>query len=391
MDTNYSKKIYLDYGATTPVDSRVIDAMLPFFSQKFGNPSSVHLYGQTGEAAVETARSIVSEVFNCLPEEIIFTSCGTESNNLALRGAVHAARKKNGANHILISPVEHDGITNTAKQLESLFDVEVEILPVNKFGQVSPEDVAGRIRTTTAIVSVIYGNNEIGSLNPIAEIGKICREMGVIFHTDAVQAAAHLNIDTNSINADLLSIGAHKLYGPKGIGALYVRKGIPLLPIQTGGGQEYDLRAGTSNVPLIVGQAEAFRIMNGDGDSYREKLTAMRDHLIGAVLESITDVRLTGHPTDRLPNHASFVFKGIDGNELLIQLDIEGFACSSGSACKTGNPEPSEVLTAIGLEKDWALGSLRVTLGKQTTHEEISMFIDILPKVVSRLRNMGGI
>jgi cysteine desulfurase len=360
---------------------------LPFFSQKYGNPSSVHLYGQTGEAAIENARSLVAEVFNCLPEEIIFTSCGTESNNLALRGAAHAAQKKNGANHILISPVEHDGVTNTAKQMKALFDFDVEFLPVDKFGQVSPEDVADRIRTTTAIVSVIYGNNEIGSLNPISKIGRICQERGVIFHTDAVQAAAHLNIDTKTINADLISIGAHKLYGPKGIGALYVRKGVNLLPIQTGGGQETNLRAGTSNVPLIVGQAEAFRIMNEDRENRNEKLTALRDHLIGELLESIPDVRLTGHPTNRLPNHASFVFKGVDGNELLIQLDIEGFACSSGSACKTGNPEPSEILTAIGLEKDWALGSLRVTLGKQTIPEEISRFIDILPKVVSGLRN----
>jgi cysteine desulfurase len=388
MESNYSKKIYLDYGATTPVDSRVFDAMSPFFSQKFGNPSSVHLYGQIGEAAIENARSIMAREINCLPEEIIFTSCGTESNNLALRGAAHAVRKKKGANHILISPVEHDGVTNTAKQLKNLFDFEVEFLPVDKFGLVSSEDVAERIRTTTAIVSVIYGNNEIGSLNPVEKIGQICRARGVIFHTDAVQAAAHLHIDTKTLCVDLISFGAHKLYGPKGIGALYVRKGVDLLPIQTGGGQENNLRAGTSNVPLIVGQAEAFRIMNEDRENRNEKLTAVRDHLIGEVLESITDVRLTGHPTARLPNHASFVFKDVDGNELLIQLDIEGFACSSGSACKTGNPEPSEVLTAIGLEKDWALGSLRVTLGKQTTPEEISRFIDILPKVVSRLRNM---
>jgi cysteine desulfurase len=388
MESNYSKKIYLDYGATTPVDSRVFDAMSPFFSQKFGNPSSVHLYGQTGEAAIENARSIMAGEINCHPEEIIFTSCGTESNNLALRGAAHAVRKKKGANHILISPVEHDGVTNTAKQLKNLFDFEVEFLPVDKFGLVSSEDVAERIRTTTAIVSVIYGNNEIGSLNPVEKIGQICRERGVIFHTDAVQAAAHLHIDTKMLYVDLISFGAHKLYGPKGIGALYVRKGVDLLPIQTGGGQENNLRAGTSNVPLIVGQAEAFRIMNEDRENRNEKLIAVRDHLIGEVLESITDVRLTGHPTARLPNHASFVFKDVDGNELLIQLDIEGFACSSGSACKTGNPEPSEVLRAIGLEKDWALGSLRVTLGNQTTPEEISRFIDILPKVVSRLRNM---
>lgn len=389
MEVTYSNKTYLDYAATTPVDSRVLDAMMPYFSRHFGNPSSVHLYGQTAEAAVENARSSMVEVFNCLPEEIIFTSCATESNNLALRGAAFAAREEKNANHLLISPVEHDGVTNTAKQLASMFDFDVEFLPVNEFGQVSPDDVAERIRPTTAIVSVIYGNNEIGSLNPVVEIGKICREKSVLFHTDAVQAAAHLRIDTQEINADLISMGAHKVYGPKGVGALYFRKGVHLYPAQTGGGQESNYRAGTSNVPLIVGQATAFKLLSEERDVRQEKMISMRDHLIGELLESIPDTKLTGHPSERLPNHASFVFRGIDGNELLIQLDIEGFACSSGSACKTGNPEPSEVLTAIGLEKEWAMGSLRVTLGKQTTDEELSKFIDTLPRVVSRLRNIG--
>jgi cysteine desulfurase len=389
MEENYSKQIYLDYAATTPVDSRVVDVMLPYFSRHFGNPSSVHLFGQIAEAAVENARSSMADVFNSFPEEIVFTSCGTESNNLALRGAALAIRKKNNSNHILISPVEHEGVTKTAKQLASMFNFDLEFLPVNEFGQVSPEDTAKKIRPTTAIVSVIYGNNEIGSLNPIAEIGKVCREKGVLFHTDAVQAAAHLKIDTQETNADLISFGAHKAYGPKGIGALYVRKGVNLQPVQTGGGQESNLRAGTSNVPLIVGQATAFQLLNEERNDRQGKLIAMRDHLIGAILESIPDVRLTGHPTERLPNHGSFVFKGIDGNELLMQLDIEGFACSSGSACKIGNPEPSEVLTAIGLTKEWGLSSLRVTLGKQTTNEELSKFIDTLPRVILRLRNIG--
>jgi len=389
MEADYSSKIYLDYAATTPVDSRVLDAMLPYFSRHFGNPSSVHLYGQTTEAAVENARSSMSEVFNCLPEEIIFTSCGTESNNLALRGAAFAAREEKNANHLLISPLEHDGVTNTTKQLASMFNFDVEFLPVNEFGQVSPDDVAERIKANTAIVSVIYGNNEIGTLNPINEIGKICRENGILFHTDAVQAAAHLKIDTQDINADLISIGAHKVYGPKGVGALYIRKGVHLYPVQTGGGQESNYRAGTSNVPLLVGQATAFKLLSEERDNCQEKMIFMRNHLIGEILESIPDTKLTGHPNERLPNHASFVFREIDGNELLIQLDIEGFACSSGSACKTGNPEPSEILTAIGLKKEWAMGSLRVTLGKQTTNEELSKFIDTLPRVVSRLRNIS--
>jgi cysteine desulfurase len=389
MGADYSNKIYFDYAATTPVDAHVLDAMLPYFDRHFGNPSSIHLYGQMAEAAVEDARTSMAGIFNCLPEEIIFTSCGTESNNLALRGAAFAAREEKNANHLLISPVEHGGVVNTAKQLAKMFDFDVEFLLVNEFGQVSPDKVAERIRSNTAIVSVIYGNNEIGTLNPVAEIGKICREKGVLFHTDAVQAAAHLKIDTQDINADLISVGAHKVYGPKGVGGLYVRKGVHLRPVQTGGSQESNLRAGTSNVPLIVGQARAFGLLNEERDERQEKMISMRDHLIGEILESIPDVRLTGHPSERLPNHASFVFQGIDGNELLIQLDIEGFACSSGSACKTGNPEPSEVLTAIGLEKEWAMGSLRVTLGKQTTNEELSKFTDTLPRVVSGLRNIA--
>jgi cysteine desulfurase len=389
MEADYSNKIYFDYAATTPVDWRVLDAMLPYFSRHFGNPSSVHLYGQTAEAAVEDARSSMAELFNCLPVEIIFTSCGTESNNLALRGAAIAAREEKNANHLLISPVEHDGVTNTAKQLARIFNFELEFLSVNEYGQVYPEEIAERIQPSTAIVSIIYGNNEIGTLNPIAEIGNICREKGVLFHTDAVQAAAHLKIDPKKINADMISLGAHKVYGPKGVGALYIRKGVHLYPVQTGGGQELNYRAGTSNVPLIVGQATAFKLLDEEKDNRQEKMISMRNHLIGEILEAIPDTKLTGHPSERLPNHASFVFREIDGNELLIQLDIEGFACSSGSACKTGNPEPSEILTAIGLENDWAMGSLRVTLGKQTTNEELSKFIDTLPRVVSRLRNIS--
>jgi cysteine desulfurase len=390
MSVNFSNKTYLDYAATTPVDSQVLESMLPYFRNDYGNPSSIHLYGQRAEAAVENARSAIADVINCYPEEIIFTSCGTESDNLALRGAAHAARNEKNANHILISPVEHDGVSNTAKQLAESFNFKLEYLPVNEFGQVSAEDVAGRITSDTAVVSVIYANNEIGSINPIAEIGQICRSKGVTFHTDAVQAAAHLPIDTNILNTDLIAFGAHKLYGPKGIGALYVRKGVSLQSAQTGGDQEFGYRAGTLNVPYIVGQAEAFRLSNEEREYHKEVITPMRDHLIGQVLETIPDSKLTGHPSERLPNHASFVFNGIDGNELLMQLDIEGFACSSGSACKTGNPEPSEVLRAVGIDDDWALGSLRVTLGKYTTNEEITRFIETLPKVVSRMRTLKG-
>ncbi len=380
------EKIYLDYAATTPVDERVLEAMLPFFGQTFGNPSSVHTFGQRAEAAVETARERMAALLNCQSKELIFTSCGSESDNLALRGVAFARREKNGANHILISPVEHHAVSVTAEQLARLHGFELEFLPVDEHGMVDPDDLAARIREDTALVSVIFANNEIGTINAIAALGAVCQARGVPFHSDAVQAAAHLRLDVQALNVDLLSLGAHKFYGPKGVGALYVRSGTPIVPIQTGGGQEFGLRAGTSNVPYIVGMAQAFELAQRDSNGDPAGLAALRDHLIGCVLETIPDARLTGHPSRRLSNHASFVFKGVDGNALLTMLDVAGFACSSGSACKTGLPEPSEVLTAIGLPREWALGSLRVTLGRQTTAGEVEAFLNRLPELVSRAR-----
>jgi len=383
------KQVYLDYAATTPVDPRVMQLMLPYFSESFGNPSSLHRFGQVAEAALENARQTISQSMHCLPEEIIFTSCGTESDNLALRGAAFLARKDRGANHLLISPVEHDAVSRTAEQLASLHGFELEYLPVDSFGHTSVEDVSSCLRPDTAIVSVIYANNEIGTLNPISEIGQICRTRGIIFHTDAVQAAGYLPMDVNSLNADLISIGAHKFYGPKGVGALYIRKGLPILPSQTGGGQENGLRAGTQNIPYIVGMAEALHFAQTEKEARILALKPLRDHLIGSFLEEIPDSQLTGHPQLRLPNHASFIIKGVDGNALLMMLDLEGFACSSGSACKTGNPEPSDVLTNLGFTRDWALGSLRVTLGMYTTSSEIEEFLTVLPRVISKLRKVS--
>jgi cysteine desulfurase len=380
------KPTYLDYAATTPVDERVMQFMQPYFNESFGNPSSIHRFGQTAEAALENARLTISQQMQCLPSEIIFTSCGTESDNLALRGAALYARNSREANHILISPVEHHAVSKTAEQLARVHGFELEYLTVNRLGQTTVEDVAACLRPDTAIVSVIYANNEIGTINPIAEIGQLCRSKGIIFHTDAVQAAGYLTVEVNSLNADLISIGAHKFYGPKGIGALYVRKGLPILPAQTGGSQEYGLRAGTQNVPYIVGMAEAFRLVQEEKQARTSNLKPLRDHIIGSILEEIPDSQLTGHPDERLPNHASFLFKGVDGNALLMMLDLEGFACSSGSACKTGNPEPSDVLTSLGFTREWALGSLRVTLGMYTQPSEIEQFLTCLPRVVSKLR-----
>ena len=383
-------RTYLDYAATTPVDPRVLEKMLPYFSDIFGNPSSIHTIGQQAEAALETAREMVAAVLNCGQDEVIFTSCGSESDNLALRGVALAARKITNANHILISPVEHHAVSRTAEQLAALHGFEVEYLPVDRMGYVDPGAVAALLRPNTAIVSVIYANNEIGTINPIAEIGAVCREYGVSFHTDAVQAAAYFSIDVDELNIDLLSIGAHKFYGPKGVGALYIRKGTPILPIITGGSQEIGLRAGTSNIPLIVGLAEALRLASEEQHSRCALLRPLRDKIIETVLEEVSDSDLTGHPEIRLPNHASFVFRSVDGNLLLSMLDIAGFACSSGSACKTGNPEPSEVLLALGYPHEWAYGSLRVTLGTTSNNSQIESFLAALPNLIQRNRILAS-
>jgi cysteine desulfurase len=380
---------YLDYAATTPVDGRVLEAMLPYFGEMFGNPSSIHRIGQRAEAAVESARETVAAELHCRPDEILFTSCGTESDNLAIRGAAMARRASTGANRIVTTGAEHHAVSKTAIQLEQQYGFRVDWLETDENGMVSPEALRQAIRPETALVSVMAANNEIGTLNPVMEIAAVCRAQGVLFHTDAVQAAAYLPLDLGILGADLLSLGAHKFYGPKGIGALYVRKGTTLLPAQTGGGQEAGLRAGTQNVPYIVGFAEAFRLTGLERNPRAAHVRPLRDQIIGRVLEEIPDTRLTGHPSQRLPNHASFAFKDMDGNLLLTLLDAAGFACSSGSACKTGNPEPSEVMTAIGLPRQWGLGSLRITLGKDSTAAQVEAFLQVLPGLVEKARALN--
>ena len=381
--------IYLDYSATTPVDSRVIEAMTPFFNASFGNPSSVHRYGQVAESAVDSARETVASILNCRPDEIIFTSCGSESDNLAIRGAAYAMREKTGAKWILASHTEHPAVTNTLKHLEKYEGFLVEWLDVDKNGMVKPESVAKAICDNTAIVSVMYANNEIGTINPIKVIAEICHSKNTLFHTDAVQAAAYLPVDVQALGVDMMSLGAHKFYGPKGVGALYVRKGVPLISHLTGGGQEFNLRAGTQNVPYIVGFAEALRLTTVEREQRVAHVKPLRDRIIGTVLETIPDSRLTGDMESRLPQHVSFAFKDVDGNLLLTLLDDAGFACSSGSACKTGNPEPSEVMNAIGLSRDWGLGSLRITLGVHTTPADIDSFLNVLPGLVEKARKLS--
>ena len=380
--------IYLDYSATTPVDARVLDVMTPYFSASFGNPSSVHRFGQLAEAAIDSARETVARVLNCRPDEIIFTSCGSESDNLAIRGAAYAMREKTGAKWILASRAEHPAITKTLLHLEKYEGFLVEWLDTDAHGFVTPETVAKAICDQTAIVSVMYANNEIGTINNIKAIAEICKANNILFHTDAVQAAAYLPVDVQALGVDMMSLGAHKFYGPKGVGALYVRKGTPLVSQQTGGGQEFSLRAGTQNVPYIVGFAEALRLTHAEREQRIANVKPLRDKIIGTVLETIHDSQLTGDMEMRLPHHASFAFKDVDGNLLLTLLDAAGFACSSGSACKTGNPEPSEVMNAIGLTRDWGLGSLRVTLGKDTTPAHIDAFLNALPQLVEKARQL---
>ena len=379
--------IYLDYAATTPVDERVLAKMTPYFRQLFGNPSSIHRFGQKAEAAVDEAREEVASVLGCRADEIVFTSGGSEADNLSLRGAMMA--RKDSTKWILTAKTEHPAVSKTAMQLEKEYGFLLEWLDVDEHGMVIVDSLTKAVCNNTTMASVMYANNEIGTINPISELAEVAKGNNILLHTDAVQAAAYLDVNVTKLGVDLMSLGGHKFYGPKGVGALYVRKGTNLLPHLTGGSQEFSLRAGTHNVPYIVGFAEALKLAAEERESRTMHVKPLRDHIIGTVLETISDSRLTGHPEQRLPNHASFVFKDVDGNLLLQMLDSAGFACSSGSACKTGNPEPSEVIKALGYSDDWALGSLRITLGMDTTPEHVESFLNALPSLIEKARNLN--
>ena len=379
--------IYLDYAATTPVDERVLAKMTPYFRQLFGNPSSIHRFGQKAEAAVDEAREEVASVLGCRADEIVFTSGGSEADNLSLRGAMMA--RKDSTKWILTAKTEHPAVSKTAMQLEKEYGFLLEWLDVDEHGMVTVDSLTKAVCNNTTMASVMYANNEIGTINPISELAEVAKGNNILLHTDAVQAAAYLDVNVTKLGVDLMSLGGHKFYGPKGVGALYVRKGTNLLPHLTGGSQEFSLRAGTHNVPYIIGFAEALKLAAEERESRTMHVKPLRDHIIGTVLETISDSRLTGHPEQRLPNHASFVFKDVDGNLLLQMLDSAGFACSSGSACKTGNPEPSEVVKALGYSDDWALGSLRITLGMDTTPEHVESFLNALPSLIEKARNLN--
>jgi cysteine desulfurase len=383
-------RIYLDYAATTPLDENVLNAMLPYFNNKFGNPSSIHYFGQSAEGDVEKARTSILQHFNASDYELIFTSGGTESDNLALRGTAFHERKIRGAKRILYSAVEHHAVSTTAAQLETEFGFMAEKLPVNDFGAVEEQILEEKLAKDVAIVSIIYANNELGTINNVAKLAEMCSQKGIPFHTDAVQAVAHLDINLGTMPIGLMSFGAHKFYGPKGVGGLLVKNGLNIQPQITGGKQEDGFRAGTHNVPLIMGMAEALRIVNTKRSVENQRLTQLRDQLITGILTSIQDSYLTGHPTNRLPNHASFVLEGIESNELIMAMDMEGFAVSAGSACKVGNPQPSEVLMAIGFTEKLAKSGLRITMGRDTTKEHINALLNRLPILVERLRKSGS-
>jgi cysteine desulfurase len=377
--------IYLDHSATTAVDARVVEAMLPFWTETYGNPSSIYGLGRRAGAALEDARRRIAAILNCQPAELVFTSCGTESDNLAMRGVLLAAAPK-GKRHIITAPAEHHAVLHTAADLVEHLDCDVTHVPVDRHGVVDPAAIAAAIRPDTALISIMLANNEVGAIQPIAEIGAIARERGVPFHTDAVQAGGYLPLDVDALNVDLLALSAHKFYGPKGVGLLYVRRGVRLLPVQTGGGQERGRRSGTENVPYIVGIARALEIAHAERESETRRLTALRDRLIDGLTAAIPDITLTGHPTQRLPGHASFLVAGAEAEAMLIALDLAGVAASSGSACATGAPTPSHVLTAMGYGPQEAMGALRLTLGRENTEADVDFVVTKLPEIVSRIR-----
>lgn len=380
------RRVYMDHAATTYTKQEVLDEMMPYFNEIYGNPSSVHSFGREARKAVDMARERTAIALNALPEEIYFTGGGTEADNWAIKGVALANMHK--GKHIITTSIEHHAVLHTCKYLEKM-GFEVTYLPVDSYGLVYPEQVKEAITDKTILISVMFANNEIGTIEPIKEIGAIARERGVYFHTDAVQVVGNLPIDVKDMNIDLLSLSAHKFYGPKGIGALYIKKGIKLHPFIHGGAQERNRRAGTENLPGIVGLGKAIELANSKLEESSKRLMAMRDRLISGVLNSIENVRLNGHPTRRLPGNANFSFEFIEGESLLLSLDMKGIAASSGSACTSGSLDPSHVLLAIGLPHEIAHGSLRLTLGDGNTDEDIDYVLEILPGIVQRLREMS--
>lgn len=374
----------MDHAATTPTDTEVVKEMAPYFTQKYGNPNSVHSFGQEAREAVEEARGKVAHLIGANPSEIVFTAGGTESDNYAIKGIAWANQKK--GNHIVTSKIEHHAVLHSCQFLEKQ-GFKVTYLPVDKYGLVDPEDVKKAITDKTILVTIMHANNEIGTIEPIKEIGKVVKKAGIYFHTDSVQTTGHIPIDVNDLGVDLLSMSGHKFYGPNGVGVLYLRKGTKIVTLIDGGSQEKNRRAGTENVAGIVGLGKAAELAEERLNQGKEKnILRLRDKLVKGIINKVENVRLNGHPVKRIPGNANFCFEFIEGESMLLSLDMEGVAASSGSACTSGSLTASHVLLAIGLPPEIAHGSLRLTLGKDNTEEEIDYVIDILPGIIEKLR-----
>ena len=380
------KQVYLDHAATTPTHPDVVTAMLPYFTDLFGNPSSIHKFGQATKGAVEEGRLKVAKLLNAMPEEIVFTSGGTESDNFAIEGVAYA--KKSKGNHIITSKIEHHAVSECCEFLGKQ-GFEITYLPVDSNGFVSPDDLRNAIKETTILASIMHANNEMGTIQPIKELAEVAHSKKVLFHTDAVQTAGHIPIDVKDLGIDLLSLSGHKFYGPKGIGALYIKKGTRLVQLLHGGGQERGRRASTENVPGIVGIGVASEIAMKEMEKDLEIQTRLRDKLIDGILSKIPDSRLNGDRTKRLPNNVNLSIRYIEGESILLSLDFLGIAASSGSACTSGSLEPSHVMLALGLSHEQAHGSLRLSLGRMTQEADIDYVLDNLPKIVEKLRMMS--
>lgn len=380
------RKVYLDHAATTPLHPEVSSLMSEFMAETFGNPSSLHSFGREARKWMEEAREKVAGLIGAAPEEIVFTSGGTEADNLAILGAAWSRQKK--GNHLITSAIEHHAVLDTCKFLAKS-GFEVTFLSVDRYGMVDPDEVRKAIRKETILITIMHANNEIGTIEPIEEIGKIAREHGVVFHTDAVQTAGKIPVNVDTLGVDLLSLSAHKIYGPKGVGALYVRKGVQLKPVLHGGGQEKKYRSGTENTIGIVGFGKAAEIAARDLEQEFSRTRALRDRLIQGVFEKIPEVRLNGHPEQRLPHNANFSFSYVEGESLILGLDLQGIAASSGSACSSRSLKPSHVLAALGLPPELIHGSVRMTLGRANTESDVDYVLEVLPGIVARLRQFS--
>jgi len=381
-----TRRVYVDNSATTPVHPQVLEEMLPYFTERFGNPSSIHSFGREAKQAMDRARDRVAKSLGAGSGEIYFTGSGTEADNWALKGTAYANRDR--GNHIITSKVEHHAVLHACKYLER-YGFDVTYLDVDEYGMVNPEDLKKAIKDSTILISIMFANNEIGTIQPVEEIGKIAKGKGIYFHTDAVQAMGNIAIDVERLNIDLLSISAHKIRGPKGVGALYIKKGVKIDNLVHGGAQERKKRSGTENIASVVGLGRAAQLASDNLEGHVRKMTLLRDRLIDGIRERIEHVRLNGHPTQRLPNNINFSFDFIEGEALLLSLDMVGIAASSGSACTSGSLDPSHVLLATGLCHETAHGSLRISLGDINTGEDIDYILEQLPPIVERLRKLS--